>query len=164
MCPGPAKSADFLLDSNFDLWYFCSLLTYKDVQYLIWKIWFISVWSLKSKAVVWLLTGFMFDQSTLILHHTEANGCIFFAAGVCIWQTIKLGFWHLIKNIVFFYLSKSYTGENLFLELLNMHTDKMILHLFLINCYAQISFSSALLVTPRHGWQRQRGRWIMRST
>ena len=82
MRAGPAEPADFLSTSNFDLWYFCSLLTYKDAQYLIWKIWFISVWSLKPKAVVWLLTGFMLGQSTLISYHTEANGCIFFASGV----------------------------------------------------------------------------------
>ena len=84
MLPGPAGPTDFLLTSNFDLWYFCSLLTYKNVQYLIWKIWFISVWSLKPKAVVWLLIGFMLGQSTLISYHTEANGYIFFAAGVCL--------------------------------------------------------------------------------
>ena len=35
---------NFLSTSNFDLWYFCSLLTYKSVQYFIWKIWFISFW------------------------------------------------------------------------------------------------------------------------
>ena len=58
--------------SNFDLWYFCSLLTYKSVQYLIWKIWFISVWRLKARAMAWLLTWFMFAQSTLISYHTEA--------------------------------------------------------------------------------------------
>ena len=77
-----AELAIFFATSNFDLKYFCNLLTYKNVQYLIWKIWFISVWSLKPKAVVWLLTGFMLGQSTLILYHTEANGCIFFATGV----------------------------------------------------------------------------------
>ena len=27
-----------LSTSNFDLWYFFSLLTYKNIQYLIWKI------------------------------------------------------------------------------------------------------------------------------
>ena len=32
--------------------------------------------------VVQLLTGFMLGQSTPISYHTEANGCIFFAAGV----------------------------------------------------------------------------------
>ena len=77
-----AELAIFFATSNFDLKYFCNLLTYKNVQYLIWKIWFISVWSLKPKAVVWLLTGFMLGQSTLISYHTEANGCIFFATGV----------------------------------------------------------------------------------
>ena len=81
-----AELAIFFATSNFDLKYFCNLLTYKNVQYLIWKIWFISVWSLKPKAVVWLLTGFMLGQSTLISYHTEANGCIFFAAGVWVWK------------------------------------------------------------------------------
>ena len=33
-------------------------------------------------AVVQLLTSFMLGQSTFTLYHTEANGCIFFAAGV----------------------------------------------------------------------------------
>ena len=79
-----AELAIFFVTSNFDLKYFCNLLTYKNVQYLIWKIWFISVWSLKPKAVVWLLTGFMLGQSTLISYHTEANGYIFFATGVAV--------------------------------------------------------------------------------
>ena len=61
---------------------FCSQLTYKNEKYLIWKIWLISVWSLKAKAVVWLLTGFILGQSTLTSYHTEANGYIFFAEGV----------------------------------------------------------------------------------
>ena len=87
LAPGASGSrlaalAIFFATSNFDLKYFCNLLTYKNVQYLIWKIWFISVWRLKPKAVVWLLIGFMLGQSTLISYHTEANGCIFFAAGV----------------------------------------------------------------------------------
>ena len=77
--PGPGHISlesgwvgNFLSTSNFDLWYFCSLLTYKSVQYLIWKIWFISVWRLKARAMAWLLTWFMFAQSTLISYHTEA--------------------------------------------------------------------------------------------
>ena len=77
-----AALAIFFATSNFDLKYFCSLLSYKNVQYLIWKIWLISVWSLKPKAVVWLWTGFMLGQSTPISYHTEANGCIFFSASV----------------------------------------------------------------------------------
>ena len=32
------RVANSLTTSNFDLWYFFSLLTYKNVQYLIWKI------------------------------------------------------------------------------------------------------------------------------
>ena len=32
---GLAEPTDFLWTSNFDLWYFCSPLTYKNVQYLI---------------------------------------------------------------------------------------------------------------------------------
>jgi len=35
---GSGDPADFFPTSNFDLLYFCSLLTYKDAQYLIWKI------------------------------------------------------------------------------------------------------------------------------
>ena len=42
-----AALAIFFATSNFDLKYFCSLLTYKDAQYFIWKIWFISVWRQK---------------------------------------------------------------------------------------------------------------------
>ena len=61
-----------LSTSNFDLWYFFSLLIYKNAQYLIWKIWFISVWRMKAKAMAWLLTWFMIAQSTLISYHTEA--------------------------------------------------------------------------------------------
>ena len=77
-----AALAIFLATSNFDLIYFISLLTYKNVKYLIWKIWFISLWNLKPKAVVWLLTGFMLGQSTPVSYHIEANGCIFFDTGV----------------------------------------------------------------------------------
>ena len=66
------RVGNFLSTSNFDLWYFCSLLTYKSVQYLIWKIWFISIWRMKARAIAWLLTLFMFAQSTLISYHTEA--------------------------------------------------------------------------------------------
>ena len=92
-----AELAIFFATSNFDLKYFCNLLTYKNVQYLIWKIWFISVWSLKPKAVVWLLTGFMLGQSTLISYHTEANGCIFFAAGVpSSWKSTITYFFHKV--------------------------------------------------------------------
>ena len=60
--PGPkcigfetGRVGNFLPTSNFDLWYFCSLFIYKSGQYLIWKIWFISVWRLKSKVMAWLL-------------------------------------------------------------------------------------------------------------
>ena len=69
---GPGWSGRFFSTSNFDLWYFCSLLTYKDVQYLVWKIWFISVWRMKAKVLLWLLTWFIFARSTLISYHTEA--------------------------------------------------------------------------------------------
>ena len=76
-----AALAIFFSTSIFDLKYFCSLLTYKNVQCIIWRIWLTSVRSQKSKVVVWLLKGFMLGQSTLISYHTEANGYIFFAAG-----------------------------------------------------------------------------------
>ena len=72
MRPRSGCSGRFYSTSNFDLWYFCSLLTYKNVQYLIWKILFISVWRMKAKAMAWLLTWFMIAQSTLISYHTEA--------------------------------------------------------------------------------------------
>ena len=55
-----------------DLWYFCSLLTYRNVQCLIWKIWFISLRRLKAEVMVLLLIWFIFAQSsTLISYHTE---------------------------------------------------------------------------------------------
>ena len=38
----------------------------------IWKIWFISVWRLKPKAVAWLLTWVMLAQNALISYHTDA--------------------------------------------------------------------------------------------
>ena len=72
MHSGPGWSGRFFSTSNFDLWYFCSLLTYKDVQYLVWKIWLISVWRMKAKVLLWLLTWFIFAWSTLISYHTEA--------------------------------------------------------------------------------------------
>ena len=62
----------FLSTFNFDLWYFCSLLTYRSVQYLTWKIWLISVWRLKARAMAGIFTWFMFAQNTLCSYHTEA--------------------------------------------------------------------------------------------
>ena len=64
LAPGASSSrwaafAVFFANSNFGLKYFCRLLTYKDAQYIIWKICFVSVRRWKPKAVVWLLTGFM---------------------------------------------------------------------------------------------------------
>ena len=64
--------SNFLSTSNFDLWYFRSLLTYKNVQYLILKIWLIPVWRLKARIMVQLLMWFMFAQSALFSYHTEA--------------------------------------------------------------------------------------------
>ena len=77
-----AGLAIFFETSNFDLKYFCSLLTYKIIKYLIWKIRFISVWSQKPKAVMWLLTCVILAKSTPISYHTEKSGCIFFAVAV----------------------------------------------------------------------------------
>ena len=56
-----AESAIFSSTFNFDLICFCSLLTYKDAQCFNWKIeiWFISLLSQKSKAVVLLFTYIM---------------------------------------------------------------------------------------------------------
>ena len=69
--PGPiefklAELAIFFATSNFDLKYFCNLLTYKNVQYLIWKIWFISVWSQKLKGIAWLLSIFLMSKKPQI--------------------------------------------------------------------------------------------------
>ena len=61
---GPADLANSFLTSNFDLWYFCSLLTYKDVQYLIWKIWLISAWRLEAK-----VTACIFNMIHLCSKH-----------------------------------------------------------------------------------------------
>ena len=120
----PAKLTIFFATSNFDLKYFCSLLTYKNVQYLIWKIWFISVWSLKPKAVVWLLTGFMLGQSTLISYHREANGYIFFAVGVGTCEDMLITFYnHLLVNYLPHLLS-SYQGWQKNLRVLEVkHLD-----------------------------------------
>ena len=122
MRPGPGWSGRFFSTSNFDLWYFCSRLSYKVVWYLIWKIWFISAWSKKPKAVVWLLKFVMLAQSTSISYHTEANGCIFFAAGVWMlfdFQTLERITWHVLINYTFNFnlfllkiLTKSYTFVN----------------------------------------------------
>ena len=68
------ESATFLSISKFDLF------TYKNVQHLIWEIWFISIWSQKPKTVVWLLMCFALAQITPISYHTEAKECIFFDA------------------------------------------------------------------------------------
>ena len=62
----------FLLSSNFDLWYFCSLLIYKSAQYLIWKIYFIPVWSQILREPFCLLGSFKLSQSTPILPHRRA--------------------------------------------------------------------------------------------
>ena len=105
----------FFSTSNFDLWYFCSLLTYKDVQYLIWKIWFIFDRRMKARAMAWLSMWFMFAQNTLISYHTEAFVktkvactvllltfimCDFFAA---FWMIVP---WWFVKLVVSKYLPK----------------------------------------------------------
>ena len=101
--PGPGcidlKSGwvgNFLLTSNFELWYFCSLLTYKSEQYLMLMIWSISIWRLKAMAMAWLLMLFMFALiSYPISYHTEA----FVQTEVCctvLWNTnlnISIVFW-----------------------------------------------------------------------
>ena len=69
---GPADLADFFRPPTLTSVFFCSLLTYMRVQYLIWKIWFIYVWRLKARAMAWLLMWFMFTQSTFISYYTEA--------------------------------------------------------------------------------------------
>ena len=61
-----AELAIFFATSNFDLKYFCNFLSYKNVQYLIWKMWFISVWSKKPKVMLWLLRYVILAQSNLI--------------------------------------------------------------------------------------------------
>ena len=66
---GPADLADFLSTSNFDLWYFCGPSTKSNVQYLIWKIYFISVWSLKPKVIAANLYYENLSQKTLISYH-----------------------------------------------------------------------------------------------
>ena len=48
------KVSNFISTSKFDLWYICRLLTYKNVQYLIWMIWFRSIWKMKAKVIEWL--------------------------------------------------------------------------------------------------------------
>ena len=100
---GPAEPADFLSTSNFDLWYFWSLLTYKNLQYLIWKIWFTSGWKMKAKAMARLLTWFMIAQSTLISYHTEAFvktdvACTVFkiCSAYCAYRTNSLIFFSIV--------------------------------------------------------------------
>ena len=66
---GPADWADFLSTSNFDLWYFCGPSTKSNVQYLIWKIYFISVWSQKPKVIAANLDYENLSQKTLISYH-----------------------------------------------------------------------------------------------
>ena len=69
-------------------------MTYKEVQYLLLKIWLISVWRLKARAMKWLLTWFMFAQSTLISYHTEAFvktevGCTVYQSWLVV-QSLKI--------------------------------------------------------------------------
>ena len=46
-------------------------------------MWFISVWSLKPKSEVWLLTGFMLGQSTLISYHTDRGKWLYLFCHGC---------------------------------------------------------------------------------
>ena len=76
---------------------------------LIWKIWFISVWRLKARAMAWLFMWFMFAQSTLISYHTVAFvktevGCTVHKFA-CTWSRV----W--IPDTVFYldFKSKSWT-------------------------------------------------------
>ena len=75
-------------------------LTYKDVQFLIWKILFISVWTLKAKVMAWLLTWFIFAQSTLISYHTEAFVKTEVGCTVCIFfQTVAFCFVYVYPRL-----------------------------------------------------------------
>ena len=140
--PGPecfrfetGRVDNFLPTSNFDLWYFCSLFTYKDVQYLIWKIWLISVWRLKAKAMAWLVTWFMFAQSTLISYHREA----FFKTKVdctvsCAWGKI-----FILSNIspiviIIFHKHPEIWSKNSEMKLLKRHIKHLLkqYHMFFI--------------------------------
>ena len=119
-----AELAIFFATSNFDLKYFCNLLTYKNVQYLIEKIWFISVWNLKTKTVVWVLTGFILGQSTLTSYHAEANGYIFFATSVH-WKGKQILSNHLIllKYNLNVQVSSFFVSTRILLEIVNIsHT------------------------------------------
>ena len=126
MHSGHGWSGRFFLTSNFDLWYFCSLLTYKDVQYLVWKIWLISVWRMKAKVLLWLLTWFIFAQSTLISYHTEAFvktevGC-----------TVQFHF--LVRVQPYFFDIK-------FFNFLHLTSQAFHVHSILIFCYLRPTYS-----------------------
>ena len=86
----------------------CSLLTYKDAQYLIWKIWFISVWSLKPKTCVCLLTDFMLGQSTLIISY-RGKWLYLFCLGCMYLTTSKYDLKLLMLLLINFRLSSKET-------------------------------------------------------
>ena len=81
---GPADLADFLSTSNFDLWYFCGPSTKSNVQYLIWKIYFISVWSQKPKVIAANLDYENLSQKTLISYHKWVFVPEWLSLAVCI--------------------------------------------------------------------------------
>ena len=98
---GPGWSGRFFLTSNFDLWYFCSLLTYKSIQYLIWKIWLISVWRMKAKVLLWLLIWFTRKPASRVFLAPPEGLTKFLSSHYHAWQlllskffdSVKLEFW-----------------------------------------------------------------------
>ena len=83
--------ADFLSTSNFDLWYFCGPLTKSNVQYLIWKIYFISVWSQKPKVIAANLDYENLSQKTLISYHKWAFVLEWLSFAISTYFTYKYG-------------------------------------------------------------------------
>ena len=79
----------FFPNSNFDLWYLCSSLI--NVYYLIWNIYFISVWILKPKAFEWLLRYLILAQSSPISIELTSKGTLIFFQGCLNYLQTKIG-------------------------------------------------------------------------
>ena len=75
--PGARLICQIFFTSKFDLWCFCSLFTYMIVKYLIWKIWFICVWSLKINILAALLRYFISIWIDPILLHERPKNWVF---------------------------------------------------------------------------------------
>ena len=96
---------NFIFTSKFELWYFCSLSTYKDVKYLIWKILFTSVWRQNFKAMAWLLLCITYDGSNRYIYPWTSSRGSWFTPALWASNLKSVTNFQLILGAIFYQVS-----------------------------------------------------------